>query len=38
MKKYITPEMVALTYGVEETIAAPLPEGSKHFNDAELEW
>lgn len=38
MKKYIAPEMVSLTFGVDETIAAPLPEGSKRFNDAELEW
>lgn len=35
MKKYIAPEMITMVY--TEIIAAPL-EGSKQFNDGELEW
>ena len=37
MKKYIAPEMKAIAYVAEETVAAPL-DGSKTFNDGELEW
>jgi len=37
MKKYIAPEMKALAFVAEEAISAPL-EGSKLFNDGELEW
>ena len=37
MKKYNTPELKALAFVAEETVAAPLT-GSKTFNDGELEW
>ena len=37
MKKYITPEMKALAFVAEEAVAAPL-DGSKLYNDGELEW
>ena len=37
MKKYIAPEMMALSFAAEEAISAPL-EGSNSFNDGELEW
>lgn len=37
MKKYIAPEMMALSFAAEEAISAPL-EGSSTFNDGELEW
>ena len=34
MKKYLAPEMEALTFGTEEAIAGALP--SNIFNDAEF--
>ena len=37
MKKYTTPEMETLSLASEEAITAPL-DGSKTFNDGELEW
>ena len=37
MKKYSTPEMETLSLASEEAITAPL-DGSKTFNDGELEW
>ena len=37
MKKYLTPSMEALAFASMETIADDL-EGSKTFNDGELEW
>ena len=37
MKKYVAPEMKALAFVAEESVAAPL-DGSKLFNDGELEW
>jgi len=37
MKKYVAPEMKALAFVADEAISAPL-EGSKLFNDGELEW
>ena len=37
MKKYIAPEMMALSFAAEEAISAPL-DGSNTFNDGELEW
>ena len=37
MKKYIAPELMALSFAAEEAISAPL-EGSNTFNDGELEW
>ena len=37
MKKYIAPELMALSFAAEEAISAEL-EGSKTFNDVELEW
>ena len=37
MKKYTTPEMKTIVYVSEEAITAPL-DGSKTFNDGELEW
>ena len=37
MKKYIAPELMALNFAAEDAISAPL-EGSKTFNDGELEW
>jgi len=36
MKKYVAPEMKALAFVAEESVAAPL-DGSKLFNDGELE-
>lgn len=35
--KYMAPEMKVLAFTAEEAVAAPL-EGSKTFNDGELEW
>ncbi len=35
--KYIAPEMKVLAFAAEEAVAAPL-DGSKLFNDGELEW
>jgi len=35
--KYIAPEMKVIAFTPEETVAAPL-EGSKLYNDGELEW
>ena len=37
MKKYIAPELMALSFAAEEAVSAPL-EGSNTFNDGELEW
>ena len=37
MKKYIAPELMALSFAAEEAISADL-DGSKTFNDGELEW
>ena len=37
MKTYTTPEMKTLAFAAEEAINAPL-DGSKLFNDGELEW
>ena len=37
MKTYITPEMKVKAFVAEEAINAPL-DGSKLFNDGELEW
>lgn len=37
MKLYNAPELKTLAFVAEETVAAPL-EGSKTFNDGELEW
>ena len=37
MRKYITPEMKALAFISEEAISQEL-DGSKLFNDGELEW
>lgn len=37
MKKYIAPEMAALSFAAMEAISADL-EGSKQYNDGELEW
>ena len=37
MKKYMAPEMMALSFAAEEAITAPT-EGSKQFNDGELDW
>ena len=37
MKKYVTPEMKALAVVAEEAVAADL-DGSKLYNDGELEW
>ena len=37
LKKYIAPEMMAMSFAAEEAISAPL-EGSNTFNDGELEW
>lgn len=36
MKKYIAPEMEALTFTAEEAIASPAGFGSSIFNDAEF--
>ena len=42
MKKYVTPEMKALTFEVEENIGAPTTpsdgDPNKLFNDAGLAW
>lgn len=35
--KYVTPELKVLAFASEEAVAAPL-DGSKTFNDGELEW
>ena len=35
--KYVTPEMKVLAFAAEEAVAAAL-DGSKTFNDGELEW
>ena len=37
VKTYITPEMKVKAFVAEEAINAPL-DGSKLFNDGELEW
>lgn len=37
MKKYVAPEMLALSFAAEEAIGAAL-EGSNTYNDGELEW
>ena len=37
MKNYQTPELNVLAFTAEQAIAAPL-DGSKLFNDGELEW
>ena len=37
MKKYISPELEALSFAAMEAISAPLT-GSSTFNDGELEW
>lgn len=37
MKVYTAPEIKTLAFVAEETVAAPL-DGSKLFNDGELEW
>lgn len=37
MKSYLSPQITILGYTSEEAVAAPL-EGSKTFNDGELEW
>ena len=37
MKNYTTPDMKVMAFVNEEAMAAPL-EGSKTFNDGELEW
>ena len=37
MMKYVAPEMMVLTFAIQEAISAPL-SGSKTFNDGELEW
>ena len=37
MKKYIAPELMALSFAAEEAIAEKL-EGSNTYNDGELEW
>ena len=37
MKRYDAPVLKILGFTPEETVAAPL-EGSKTFNDGELEW
>lgn len=37
MKKYIAPVMETLSFAAEEAIGAAL-EGSKTFNDGELDW
>ena len=36
MKKYMAPEMMALSFGAQEAISAPL-EGSNTYNDGELD-
>ena len=37
MKNYQTPELQVLAYAMDTAITAPL-DGSKLFNDGELEW
>ena len=37
MKKYIAPELMALSFAAEEAIAEKL-DGSNTYNDGELEW
>ena len=37
MKNYQAPELNVLAFAAEQAIAAPL-DGSKLFNDGELEW
>lgn len=37
MKKYIAPGLETLSFAANEAISAQL-EGSKTFNDGELEW
>ena len=37
MKNYQAPELNVLTFVAEQAVAAPL-DGSKLFNDGELEW
>ena len=37
MKSYLAPQINILGYAAEEAVAAPL-DGSKTFNDGELEW
>lgn len=37
MKNYLSPELKIQTYSPEEAVAAEL-EGSKTYNDGELEW
>lgn len=37
MKNYLAPEVNLLAFTADEAVAAPL-EGSKLFNDGELEW
>ena len=37
MKSYLSPALTVLAFTPGETVAAPL-DGSKTFNDGELEW
>ena len=37
MKSYLSPQIIVLGYALEAVVAAPL-DGSKLFNDGELEW
>ena len=37
MKHYLPPALMVLSFAAKETVAAAL-EGSKLFNDGELEW
>ena len=37
MKTYLTPELKMVAYVAEDSVAAPL-DGSKTYNDGELEW
>ena len=37
MKHYQAPELNVLAFATEQAIAAPL-DGSKLYNDSELEW
>jgi len=34
---YVAPELKVMAFNAEEAVAAPL-DGSKLFNDGELEW
>lgn len=36
MMKYVAPEMMVLTFAIQEAISAPL-EGSNTYNDGELD-